>query len=132
MATYGDGLGNIDLKALIKTHEDSGGLATLTTVPLRSQYGVVATDANNKVSHFEEKPVIEDYWINAGFFVFEKEALTQWQGSNLEQEVLPRFAGKEQLFTFKHHGFWKSMDTSKDQQELESLIHQDTPPWVVV
>src|SRR5690348_1447065 len=67
-ATYGDGLGDIDLHALARSHEASGGLATLTTVPLRSQYGLVVFDEESKVRRFEEKPLIRDYWINAGFF----------------------------------------------------------------
>ena len=130
-ATYGDGLGNIDLHRLIDSHESAGGLATLTTVPLRSQYGLVMFDENRTVSHFEEKPIIKDYWINAGFFVFEKEALMQWKGSNLEQEVLPQFAEGGRLSVYQHSGFWKSMDTSKDQQELEALYNSHEAPWEV-
>lgn len=131
-ATYGDGLGDLDLHALVETHERSGGLATLTTVPLRSQYGLVVFDADGKVRHFEEKPLVQDYWINAGFFVFEKRALAQWKGHNLEQDVLPEFARRGLLHVNRHTGFWKSMDTSKDQQELENLIVGGKAPWVRV
>jgi len=73
---------------------------------------------------------VSDYWINAGFFVFEKRALWEWNGHNLEQEVLPHFAEAGQLHVYKHMGFWKSMDTSKDQQELERLYHSGRPPWL--
>ncbi len=128
-ATYGDGLGDLDLHRLLETHERSGALATLTTVPLRSQYGLVVFDGGGKVERFEEKPLINDYWINAGFFVFERDALSQWRGHNLEQDVLPEFARNGRLFVNRHTGFWKSMDTSKDQQELEKLCVGDAAPW---
>lgn len=129
-ATYGDGLGNVDLQALLDSHQRSGGLATLTTVPLRSQYGLVVFDESGKVQRFEEKPLVRDYWINAGFFVFEKRALEHWTGHNLEQEVLPEFARKGLLHVNRHTGFWKSMDTSKDQQELEALTVGGQLPWM--
>ena len=130
-ATYGDGLGDVDLRALLTAHERFGGLATLTSVPLRSQYGLVVFGDDCKVNRFEEKPLVRDYWINAGFFVFEKRAFREWNGHNLEQEVLPEFANRGQLYVNKHLGFWKSMDTSKDQQELEKLCVGGVAPWVV-
>jgi glucose-1-phosphate cytidylyltransferase len=130
-ATYGDGLGNVDLQRLLDSHVRSKRLATLTTVPLRAQYGLVVYDENLKVQRFEEKPLVKDYWINAGFMVFEKQALMEWQGNNLEREVLPNFAKKGGLYVYTHTGFWKSMDTSKDQQELEELVSGGVPPWML-
>ena len=130
LATYGDGLGNLDLRELISDHRRSGGLATLTTVQLRSQYGLVVYDANGKVKHFQEKPLMESYWINAGFMVFEKAAFQMWYGHNLEQEVLPAIAREGRLYVHRHTGFWKSMDTSKDQQELEKLVQGKSIPWM--
>jgi len=130
-ATYGDGLGDVDLHALLDSHRKSKRLATLTTVPLRAQYGLVVYDDDFQVKRFEEKPLVKDYWINAGFMVFEKQALLEWQGNNLEQEVLPNFARQGSLYVHEHTGFWKSMDTSKDQQELEDLIESGSPPWVI-
>jgi glucose-1-phosphate cytidylyltransferase len=130
LATYGDGLGDIDLAALVDSHHRSGSLATLTTVPLRAQYGLVVFNEDGKVQRFEEKPLIHDYWINAGFFVFEKQALLEWSGHNLEQDVLPEFARRDVLHVHKHLGFWKSMDTSKDQQELEKLYVGGSAPWI--
>lgn len=129
-ATYGDGLGNVDLHALLAAHATSGAAATLTTVPLRSQYGLVVFDDKSRVLRFEEKPLVRDYWINAGFFVFEKRALFEWRGHNLEQDVLPDFARHGQLQVWLHHGFWKSMDTSKDQTELERLCAGVQAPWL--
>lgn len=128
-ATYGDGLGNVDVRALVQFHKERGGLATVTAVPLRSQYGTLQFDADGRVQSFTEKPVIRDQWINAGFFVFEKRGMAEWQGSNLESGVLPALAARGQLYTYQHHGFWKSMDTSKDQQEMERLGESGEPPW---
>lgn len=131
-ATYGDGLGNIDLIELLRFHRDVGAIATVTSVPLRSQYGTVHFTNGRRVECFREKPTIRDYWINAGFFVFEKRAFDWWEGQNLENEVLPALAGRDALFTHLHHGFWKSMDTSKDQQEFETILSHGDPPWMDV
>jgi glucose-1-phosphate cytidylyltransferase len=130
-ATYGDGLGDIDLGKLLDFHANSGGLATLTSVPLRSQYGTVHFDARGQVERFEEKPVIEDRLINAGFFVFEKAVFRHWTGTNLESHVFPHLANKGELYTYRHSGFWKSMDTSKDQQQLEEILASadGEAPW---
>ena len=129
-ATYGDGLGNLNLDHLLAQHRKGGGLATLTVVPLRSQYGLVVFDQEGQVNRFEEKPLIQDYWINAGFFVFQKEAYDHWEGTNLENHVLPGLSAKNRLYTYKHVGFWKSMDTSKDQQELEQIYEVGDVPWM--
>jgi glucose-1-phosphate cytidylyltransferase len=128
-ANYGDGLGNVDLHSLLARHKATGGLATLTTVPLLTQYGLVVFSRDGAVSQFIEKPVIPDSWINAGFFVFEKDVFSHWKGHNLESEVLPALADERVLYVHQHHGFWKSMDTSKDQQALEKLYMAGNPPW---
>lgn len=130
LATYGDGLGNINLEQLIEAHSLSGATATLTTVQLRSQYGLVEFDGKGLVTQFHEKPVIPDHWINAGFFVFEKAAFTSGNGQNLESDVLSGLAHQKKLHVYKHHGFWKSMDTSKDQHELEQLCGSGVAPWI--
>ncbi len=130
--TYGDGLGNVDLHALADFHEANGGLATVTSVPLRSQYGTVHFTPDQRVIRFEEKPVVRDYWINAGFFVFDKQVFEQSSGQNLEADILPPLAASEKLYTFLHEGFWKSMDTSKDQQEFEAILRNGTAPWTEV
>jgi glucose-1-phosphate cytidylyltransferase len=129
-ATYGDGLGNIDLSELLAFHRRVGAVATVTTVPLRSQYGTVQFDNKQRVQRFIEKPIIKDQWINAGFFVFEKRVFECWNGKNLEANVLAGLAEKGSLYSHIHHGFWKSMDTSKDQQELEKLCGDGPPPWM--
>lgn len=128
-ATYVDGLGNVDLRKLLAFHHNTIGLGTVTSVPLRSQYGTVVADQNSRVCHFQEKPVIHEHWINAGFFVFEKRVFDCWEGQNLETDVLPYLAQRNLLYTYRHTGFWKSMDTSKDQQELERVYHSADVPW---
>ena len=133
-ATYGDGLGDVDLDRLLNFHRRSGALATLTSVPLRSQYGTVHFEGSGKVLRFEEKPIIEDRLINAGFFVFEKAVFDHWEGQNLESHVFPSLADKGYLYTYRHNGFWKSMDTSKDQQQMESILAESDgrAPWNLV
>jgi len=129
-ATYGDGLGNVDLQSLLASHSRAGCLATLTAVPLRSQYGLVICQPDGRVGRFDEKPLVRGYWINAGYFVFEKQVFDHWMGTTLETAILPALAKEGQLFAFRHEGFWKSMDTSKDQQEMEQLYTHGDPPWM--
>lgn len=128
--TYADGLGNVDLDALVRQHVDSGALATVTTVPLPSQYGTLVSDERGRVIDFREKPTLRDHWINAGFFLFDRAALGMWRGQVLESEVLPALAEQRVLHSFQHEGFWKSMDTFKDRLALDELATSgDAPPW---
>lgn len=130
-ATYCDGLGDVDLEALVAFHKRHGAAATMTAVRLRSQYGIVGFDeASGRVTHFEEKPVIPDRWINAGFFVFDERVFDDWSGSNLERDVLPHIASRDQLYIYRHSGFWRSMDTHKDQQELTPLWQKYAPRYL--
>lgn len=129
-ATYCDGLGNVDLSALVDFHHRHDGLATMTAVQLRSQYGIVGFDEDGRVTHFEEKPIIPDRWINAGFFVFDRAALDDWSGDNLEHDVLPQLAERDRLFIYRHEGFWRSMDTHKDQQQLTPLWQEYAPVYM--
>lgn len=126
-ATYCDGLGDVDLDELVRFHNEHGELATMTAVPLRSQYGIVGFEGGGRVTHFEEKPIIRDRWINAGFFVFESEVFDKWEGGNLERDVLPALADDRHVFIYQHNGFWRSMDTHKDQQELTPLWQEYAP-----
>ncbi len=132
MATYGDGLANVCFADLVQSHIASGALATLTAVSLRSQYGLVRIEDDGRVSRFDEKPMIKDHWINGGFFVFERLAFEHWHGRSLESEVLTGLAKLGQLSAYCHNGFWKSMDTSKDQQELEAILSKGTAPWTIL
>ncbi len=129
-ATYGDGLGNVNLNNLLSVHRNQGATATVTTVPLRSQYGVIKYNDDGQVIRFNEKPVIENHWINAGFFVFQKSVFEHWRGNVLETEVLPNLAEQKMLYTYPHQGFWQSMDTSKDQEAIESIHNTAGPIWL--
>ena len=101
--------------------QQAGGFGTVTAAPLRSQYGILQSDDAGRVIDFVEKPVLREYWINAGFFVFNRDDIAQIEGENLERDVLPEMARRRQLSVYRHHGFWRSMDTHKDQQELHGL-----------
>ena len=107
--------------ALVGFHEAHDGSATVTTVPLHSQYGTLELGAGARVERFTEKPILDDHWINGGFFVFDQRAFEHWKGDDLEREVLPGLAALGQLYAYRHRGFWKSMDTYKDALELTAL-----------
>ena len=128
-ATYGDGLSDVPLDQLLRFHRGHDGLATLTSVPLRSQYGTVVTDHEGCIEEFTEKPILRDHWINAGFFVFNKSVFDRWPGTNLERDILPSLAQDGSVFAYKHSGFFKSMDTYKDQQEIEQMCQDGMMPW---
>ncbi|HEX9682801.1 MAG TPA: sugar phosphate nucleotidyltransferase [Acidimicrobiales bacterium] len=127
--TYADGLGNVDLAGLADFHRGHDGWATVTTVPLPSPYGTIETDPAQRVVQFREKPRLADHFINAGFFVMDRIVFDHWAGDDLENEVLPALGGMGRLFAFRHHGFWKSMDTYKDALELTRLCEVGSPPW---
>ena len=128
-ATYADGLANIDLDELLRRHLSHDGAATLTTVPLPAQYGVLESDGDGRVARFREKPRLVEHWINGGFFVFERRAFSAWEGENLERDVLPALSAQDELYTYRHRGFWRSMDTFKDREELTNLAESGAPPW---
>jgi glucose-1-phosphate cytidylyltransferase len=129
MATYVDGLSDLSLENLIRFHHSHEGLATVTSVPLVSQYGTLDCDESGKITAFKEKPILREHWINAGFFVFDKKVFEHWEGDNLEREVFPSLLDKGLLYTYRHDGFFKSMDTYKDQQEIEQMAQQGDARW---
>ena len=130
--TYGDGVGNVDIAALLAFHRQHGKLATITGAQPFSQYGLVEAEADGSVKRLDEKPRL-NHWINAGFMVFEHGVLDYLQGDDdldLEKQVLPRLAAAGQLKMYRHTGFWQSMDTLKDAQALSELWEKDAP-WKV-
>lgn len=128
--TYADGLGNVDLRELLAFHRGTGGLLTLTTVPLPVQYGTIQLDGGGQVERFIEKPILKEHWINAGFMVVNRRAMQHWVGEDLEKEILPAIAAAGELFAYRHEGFWKSMDTYKDAVELSALCSDGREPWM--
>lgn len=131
LVTYADGLGNVDLQALLAFHRSHGRAATLTTVPLPSQYGTLVVGDDGRIEDFREKPKLPDHPINAGFFVFERRAFDFWAGEDLERDVLPALGEAGELFAYRHQGFWKSMDTHKDSRDLSALFERGRGPWTV-
>lgn len=127
--TYADGLGDVDLHDLRAFHDGHAQAATLTTVPLQSQYGTVELDGDGRVVRFREKPRLPEHRINAGFFVFDERVFDLWFGDDLERQTLPHLARLGELAAYHHEGFWKSADTYKDTQELASLWETGAP-WL--
>jgi glucose-1-phosphate cytidylyltransferase len=130
LLTYGDGVGDIDVHALIGRHQQHGGSATVTVVPMPSQYGTLIVTDDGRVSEFREKPVLTDHLINAGFFVMRRSAFEHRAGPSLERDILPDLGWRGELFVYRHDGFWRSMDTHKDVAELNALAAGEGPPWL--
>ena len=130
-ATYGDGLANVDLSALLAFHQSQGKLATLTAVNPRSQFGLLKLDDANAVVEFQEKPVLQE-WINGGFFVFNRAIFDYLpENSVLEQEPFEQLARAQQIMAYKHHGFWKCLDTYKDHLEFNQLWEAGQAEWKI-
>jgi glucose-1-phosphate cytidylyltransferase len=130
-ATYGDGLGNVNLTKLIDFHEHQGKLATVTAVRPPARFGVLESE-NGVVTKFGEKNQADSGWINGGFFVLEPEISTFIQDLSepFETGALPRLVSQRQLVSYHHNGFWQPMDTLREKQDLEILALQPKPPWL--
>jgi glucose-1-phosphate cytidylyltransferase len=128
-ATYGDGLADVDLDALLAFHAGHGGLATMTVVRPELQFGVTELDSDGLVQGFREKPRSE-HWINGGFFCFEAGVLDYVESDvALERAPLERLAADGQLRAWRHEGFWDCMDTYKDAVALNDLWASGEAPW---
>lgn len=130
MCTYGDGLSDVDLAALVAFHEAHGRLATVTAVRPPARFGGLSLDGD-AVREFTEKPQAEAGWINGGFFVFEPGVFDYLGGDDsiLEREPLERLARDGQLMAFRHPGFFQPMDTLRERNLLESLWSSGQAPW---
>ncbi|MBI3548563.1 MAG: glucose-1-phosphate cytidylyltransferase [Elusimicrobia bacterium] len=130
MVTYGDGVGSVDIGALLKFHRAQGKLATVTAVRPPARFGGLEL-SGTLVRRFTEKPQTGEGWINGGFFVFEPGALKYMasDASVLEREPLERLARDGELAAFRHEGFWQPMDTLRDKQLLEQLWTSGKAPW---
>ena len=130
--TYGDGVADVDITALIAFHHCQRRSATLTAVQPPGRFGSIAFE-RGRVLAFEEKPQGDGSWINGGFFVLEPSVLDTISGdtSVWEQDCLPRIAAEGQLNAYHHSGFWQPMDTLRDRQLLEELWAQGKAPWKV-
>ena len=130
-ATYSDGVADIDLGALVRSHAESGRTATMTVVQPQLQFGVTELGDNGEVRGFKEKPRSE-HWINGGFFCFEPDVFDYLsEKSVLERDPLERLAAEGRLNGYRHTGFWECMDTYKDSVQLNDLWAGPRPPWKV-
>jgi len=133
MVTYGDGVANVDLHALLEFHKRSGKLATLTAVRPAARFGSLVLN-DGAVTSFHEKSQSGEGWINGGFFVLEPEIrryIRDGDATVWEQDPLESLARDRQLGAFEHRGFWHPMDTLRDVRLLEDLWRSSAPPWKV-
>ena len=133
MLTYGDGVSNINIAELVNFHNAHGKAITMTSAQPDGRFGALSIENNNQVSSFHEKPKGDGHWINAGFFVCEPKIFDYIPNdeSIFEQEPLKQLAKDGEMFTFKHDGFWKPMDTLKDKNDLNKLWDTSKAPWKV-
>lgn len=132
MATYGDGVSDVDVKALVEFHKSHGRLATVTAVRPPARFGGLAMEGD-RVTRFAEKPQAGEGWINGGFFVLDRRVLDYIEGDSTlwELDPLERLAAEGQLMAFRHPGFWQPMDTLREKKLLEDLWQSGKAPWKV-
>ncbi|ULQ59874.1 glucose-1-phosphate cytidylyltransferase [Brucepastera parasyntrophica] len=134
MLTYGDGVANINIHQLIEYHNSKGKLATLTAVQPSGKFGSLELAEDASIESFFEKPQGDGSWVSGGFFVLQPEIfdyLTEGDSTVFEHAPLEELARDRQLQSFKHTGFWKSMDTLRDKSELQKLWDEGNAPWKV-
>jgi glucose-1-phosphate cytidylyltransferase len=129
--TYGDGVSNVDITALLKFHRDHGRLATVTAVRPSGRFGGMHIDGG-KVQDFTEKPQSGEGWINGGFFIFEPAVFDYLKDDNtiLERSPLETLTRDGQLMAYKHPGYWQCMDTIRDRDALQAAWESGQAPWL--
>jgi glucose-1-phosphate cytidylyltransferase len=139
LCTYGDGLADVDIRALVTFHERSTRLATVTAIRPVTRFGELRVDGD-RVTEFREKEPLREGWINGGFFVFERGVLdlltdqsTLGGGSARDEtnDVLESLATQGQLAAYRHDGYWRAMDTLREKRDLEREWRTGSPPWKV-
>jgi glucose-1-phosphate cytidylyltransferase len=132
MLTYGDGVSNVNLKALTVAHAKANCRATITAVRPPARFGGIAFDGE-KVAKFTEKPQIGEGWINGGFAILEPSCLPYLEGDEkiLELHLFEQLAREKQLGAYRHDGFWQCMDTLRDKILLEGMWAKGNPPWKI-
>lgn len=133
LMTYGDGVGDVDITRLVAFHQAQGKRCTLTAVQPSARFGALDVDDANGVRSFLEKPKGDGAWINGGFFVCQPEVFNYIAGDSTTWERYPMetLAAEGELMAFKHHGFWKPMDTLRDKLELETAWSAGTAEWKI-
>lgn len=133
LLTYGDGVADIDIAGLVDFHKTHGKFVTITSVRPEGRFGAVQIDETNRVTSFEEKPKGDGSWVNGGFFVCQPEVFNYIKDGDktiFEYEPLEDLAKDGQIYSYKHEGFWKPMDTQRDKNLLEDLISKNKAPWI--
>ena len=130
--TYGDGVSDVDIAALIKHHQSEKTEATMTAVQPTGRFGALSI-RENRITAFQEKPKGDSQWINGGFMVCEPSVLNRLVGDEtvFEREPLEELARDRQLVIWKHYGYWMAMDTLRDKNKLEDLWSSNQAPWKV-
>jgi glucose-1-phosphate cytidylyltransferase len=132
LLTYGDGVANVDLDKLLEFHRQSGKLCTMTAIQATSRFGVIKMEESGTVNAFEEKPEDSGTWINGGFFVLEpgvaKYLKEDADEIMWERQPMDDLARDGQIAAYRHHDFWKCMDTLRDKEELE-MMWETNPLW---
>ena len=131
MLTYGDGVANIDIDALVGYHKSHGKIATLTAIQPGSRFGTLDIEGGGEISAFKEKSKDDGGWINGGFMVLNSEIMDYISGDDciFERDPLETLAREQQLSAYKHDGFWQCMDTMRDKEVLENLWASNKAPW---
>ncbi len=130
MVTYGDGVSDVDIRALLDFHRAHGRIGTITTIQPTSRFGIVEVDASDRILRFTEKPRM-DTWANVGFMVFEPEFFDYLEEEDciLEGPPLEKLASDGQLMAYRHAGFFYAMDTFREFQFLNGLWRDGKAPW---
>jgi glucose-1-phosphate cytidylyltransferase len=130
LLTYGDGLSDVNLEDLLKFHKNHGKMITMTAVRPAAKFGELKLN-RDQVSSFEEKPQLNEGWVNGGFFVMEPECMDLIEGDTtmLEREPLVAAAKQGDLIAYRHEGFWQCMDTKRDNDLLNKLWNTNKAPW---
>ena len=131
--TYGDGVSDVNINDLLKTHKSHGKKMTMTAIQPEGRFGALKIESDNTISSFLEKPKGDGSWINGGFFVCEPSLMDYIEGDStiLEQGPLERMAKEGELYSFKHEGFWKCMDTLRDKNQMNEMWSNGKPKWKV-
>lgn len=132
LCTYGDGVGNINIKELVEFHKTQNKLMTLTAIQPEGRYGAVKL-AGDDVEAFNEKPKSDDIWVNGGFFVCQPEVLDYIDGDHqmFEREPMEKIAQSNQMSAYRHSGFWHAMDTLRDNKKLNDIWNEGNAPWKI-
>ncbi len=134
MLTYGDGVSDIDITALVNFHRAHDRMGTVTTVQPAGKFGVLNADEMGNVTEFVEKPRGSGTWINGGFFVLNRQVFEQFKGKDMttimwEEDPMHTLVANNELVSYKHKGFWKCMDILRDKRDLERLWDSGNPAW---